>query len=240
MSHGGKHHGHHSHNLDQEVIVARLFWVVIILFFLLGLFLALNDYDLLGPRLVEDGGMTLFWKAITDVWFGRMMPVFIVLNILCFGVLAYSVIKVWPIRQKISIFHKPAGHGHGHDDHGAGHGATAHAEPAKPKHNPVVLKHWSAIVKRANTGTPENIRWSIMEADALVDFVLKERQMLGDTMADRLGNFRRDDYKTIDKLWDAHKLRNEIAHTPGFQVKSRQAERALVAYRDFLKEIKAF
>lgn len=226
--------------------MARIFWVVIILFFLLGVFLAMNEYDILGPRLIDDGGLTLFWKAITDVWFGRMMPVFIVLNILCFGILVYSIIKVWPIRQKISIFHKPSGHGHGHGDHGDAHGhatgahAPVHPEPAHQKQNPVVLKHWTAIVKRANTGTPENLRWSIMEADALVDFVLKERQAPGDTMADRLANFRRDDYKTVDKLWDAHKLRNEIAHTPGFQVKSRQAERALVAYRDFLKEIKAF
>jgi hypothetical protein len=230
-------HAHkHSHTLPQEKFVARVFWLVITIYFLLKLFLKLNEFDLLGSRLVESGGMTLLWQAVTDTWLNWLGPVFITLNILCALVFLYSAYKVWPIRQKITIFKNPHAHGHGH---GGAH-AAEHGKPAAPARNPMVLKHWTDIVKRANTGTPENLRWAIMESDALVDFVLKERQLLGDTMADRLANFRRSDSKNIDKLWEAHKLRNEIAHTPGFKVTTKQAEKALFAYRDFLKELNAF
>jgi len=224
----------HSHNLNQEVIVARIFWLVIIVYFLLEVFLALNRYDLLGPRLMESGGFSLFWGAITDIWRYRLGPIFMGLSAIAFGIFVFSLFKVWPIRQKISIFSNPHAHSHGAHSH------AEHGTPALPARNPAVLKHWTDIVRRANTGTPENLRWAVMEADALVDLVLKERQLSGETMADRLANFRRDEYKTIDKLWDAHKLRNEIAHTPGFRITSQKAERALFAYRDFLKEIKAF
>jgi hypothetical protein len=232
-----KGHGHHSHNLEQEVFVARVFWIVIVVFFLLQLFLIGNSYGVMGPGLLQEGGMTLLWQAIVIAW-SRLAPIFIVLNVLCLGVFLFSLVKVWPLRQKISIF-SSGGHGHG-DAHGGGHGATTESHASAPQRNPVVLKHWTDIVKRANTGTPENLRWAVMESDALVDFVLKDRQVLGETMADRLANFRREEYKSIDKLWDAHKLRNEIAHTPGFKLTSRQAEKALLAFRDFLKELKAF
>ena len=231
------HKHKHSHNLEQEVFVAKVFWLIVVLYFLLQLFLEMSTYDIVGGKLFSGAGIALFWTALSDVWQHRLGPVFIVLDIACVLIMLYSIVKVWPIRQKISIFSNPHAHGgaHGPAD-AAGHGAT----PAAPVHNPAVLKHWTDIVKRANTGTPENLRWAVMEADALVDMVLKERQTLGDTMADRLANFRREDYKTVDKLWDAHRLRNDIAHTPGFRMTSRQAEKALLSFRDFLKELKAF
>lgn len=232
------HKHKHSHNLEQEVIVARVFWLVVALIFGLQLFLAMDERQLISSRLVESGGPGLFWESVKYAWLVWMKPIFIGLNILCLGVFIVSVINVWPIRQKITVFSNPHAHGHG-GGHGEGHDA-AHGAHGKPAHNPQVLKHWTDIVRRANTGTPENLRWAIMESDALVDFVLKERGTPGETMADRLANFRREDYKAIDKLWDAHKLRNEIAHTPGFQLNTRQAEKALFAFRDFLKELKAF
>ena len=227
------HKHKHSHNLEQEVFVAKIFWLVIILYFLLQLFLEMNSHGLLGGE-VAGGWLSTFWLVLTDVWQYRLGPVFIGLNIVLLLVMTYSIIKVWPIRQKISIFSNPHAHAHG-----PAHAASP-GQPAAPAHNPAILKHWTDIVKRANTGTPENLRWAIMEADALVDMVLKQRQTAGDTMADRLANFRREDYKTVDKLWDAHRLRNDIAHTPGFKLSSRQAEKALLGFRDFLKELKAF
>lgn len=234
MSKKGPHK--HSHNLAEEVLIARLFWIIIVGLFFLEVFLKLSDKGLVSMRIFEEGGFTLMGQAMFDFWSQSLQPIFLVLNVLSLGIFIFAVIKVWPIRQTIAIFHNPHAHGGGH---GTGHGAE-HGTPVGPVHNPMILKHWTDIVRRANTGTPENLRWAIMEADALVDTVLKERQMPGETMADRLANFRREDSKHIDKLWDAHRLRNEIAHTPGFAMTTRQAEKALFTYRDFLKELKAF
>lgn len=232
MAHGHKHH--HSHNIDAENTVVKFFWVSFVGIFLLGLFLNADKYGILGSGLFEEGGFALLWRAAVNAWSRYLAPIFIILDILLFVIFVYALIKVWPLRAKITVFSNPHAHGHGggHGDHGAA--------PAAQEHDPIVFKHWTDIVKRANTGAPENLRWAIVEADALVDTVLKARHLPGETMADRLANFRREDYKTIDRLWEAHKLRNEIAHTPGFKMTSKQAEKALFGYRDFLKEIKAF
>ena len=102
------------------------------------------------------------------------------------------------------------------------------------------MQHWRDIVLRANTGQQEKMRSAIIEADALVDHHLKNIGLEGEHMGDRLKQIRAFQVKSLDNLWKAHRLRNDIAHTPGYKVTARQAERALVAYRDFLKEMKAF
>ncbi len=235
----GKGHHKHSHDLPQEIFVAKVFWFTLIGFFGLKLFLAMNSYGLLSGRIFEDGGPALLGQAIAQVWSGSVGPIFWVLNVLCLLVALYAIIKVWPIRPIVTIFSNP--HAHGHGDHGGGGHAAPHAaEPAQTPANPVILKHWTSIVHRANTGSPENLRWAVLEADSLVDLALKELRLPGDTMADRLANFRSEQIKSLDKLWDAHRLRNELAHTPGFKLSAKQAEKALIAFRDFLKEIKAF
>lgn len=230
-----KGHHKHSHNLGEEVLVARIFWIALVFYVVLQVFLTVSDAGLLSMRIFESGGFSVVGSTIVRVWQEQLKPLFIIFDVALLIALGIALVKVWPIRQTIAIFHNPHAHGAHGDSHAAPHGA-----PAAPTRNPLVLKHWTDIVRRANTGTPENLRWAMMEADALVDLVLKERQLPGETMADRLANFRREDSKHIDKLWDAHRLRNEIAHTPGFKINTRQAERSLFAYRDFLKELKAF
>jgi len=106
--------------------------------------------------------------------------------------------------------------------------------------DPVVLKHWVSVIRRANTGTPENLRLAILEADSLVDTFLKRRGYAGDTFADRLKHFSPETTRTLDGLWSAHKIRNHIAHTPGFIVSAKEAEIALTNYKNFLKELGAF
>jgi hypothetical protein len=218
-----------------------VFWFTIAGLFALKLFLAMNGYGLLSARIAQDGGPALLWRAITEVWTGTLGPLFLVLNVFCVLIALYAIIKVWPRRPIVTIFSNPHAHGHGGHGEGGGHG-DHHAAPAShaAPSNPVILKHWTEIVQRANTGTPENLRWAVLEADSLVDLALKELRLPGDTMADRLANFRSEQIKSLDKLWDAHRLRNELAHTPGFKLSTKQAERALIAFRDFLKEIKAF
>lgn len=188
----------------------------------------------------------VLWSVLVAVWINNLSPLFLVLDafVLCFFLVA--LIKVQPLKQNMKLLTlKP--HAHGHGDHGGGHGDVhggtgAHhtSAPVKPAGNPATLKHWASIVHRANTGTPENLRWAVMEADALVDHVLRQRGIAGESMAERLQNARWAGSQLVDKVFDAHRLRNELAHTPGFQMTTKQAERALFTFRDFLKELKEF
>jgi len=227
MAHG---HGRHvSHLVPAEhIILGFIIWVPITYFVAIfvwkgfgeGLFILAN---------LHAGFFAIFWRVFSQTWDTWLAPVFIVTNILLLFILIYSTVKVWHILGRISIKDPPT-HTHG----------PAHGEGAAPKKNPAILKYWTAIVQKANTGTPENLRSSVLEADALVDFFLKQAGYTGEHMADRLSQLSRTGIKSLDAVWNTHRLRNDIAHTPGFTITSKQAEAALLSVRDFLKEMQAF
>jgi hypothetical protein len=76
----------------------------------------------------------------------------------------------------------------------------------------IILKH-REIEKMAESDNMYELRHAVIEADKLVDYVLKKKGYGGETFADRLRNAEKDiDQKTYQNLWKAHKIRNQIAH----------------------------
>ncbi|MDP3975076.1 MAG: hypothetical protein Q8P88_02220, partial [Candidatus Jorgensenbacteria bacterium] len=80
---------------------------------------------------------------------------------------------------------------------------------------------------------------AIIEADKLVDDALKTSGLQGEHMADRLEKLRVEDYPTLDRLWRAHRVRNELVHTPDFGINEGDAKDVLRVYEKFLKELGA-
>jgi len=103
----------------------------------------------------------------------------------------------------------------------------------------ITQERWQAIVKKFALGTAEALRLSVIEADTLVDSVLKGMGLEGEHMADRLGNLDAGDLKSMDNLWRAHRMRNDLVHTPGFTLAPKEAKMALDGYEAFLEELGA-
>ena len=79
---------------------------------------------------------------------------------------------------------------------------------------------------------------AVVEADKLLDKALHEMGTPGKTMGDRLKRTG-DKFSQLNSVWYAHKLRNQIAHEPGFKVDYNQARHALATYRQALKDLGA-
>ncbi|MDP2629183.1 MAG: hypothetical protein Q8P45_00555, partial [Candidatus Harrisonbacteria bacterium] len=107
----------------------------------------------------------------------------------------------------------------------------------KHKRDRQIIKLWLQVAGRAKAGGQENLRLAILEGDSLVDLFLKKYGYEGETMADRLSQIIEEDVKSMERLWKAHRLRNDIAHNPSFKVGRKEAQDALTAYRDFLIEV---
>lgn len=67
------------------------------------------------------------------------------------------------------------------------------------------------------------LRHGLIDADKLLDFVLKQKGYRGDTMGERLksakGSYSKDVYQ---KIWEAHKLRNKLVHELDVRVSSKE------------------
>lgn len=103
----------------------------------------------------------------------------------------------------------------------------------------VIEERWAKVMKKVSLGTPEAMALAVVEADKIVDDVLKSLGLEGQHMADRLGQLSPDEIKSFDRVWRSHRLRNEIVHSPDFRLSFPDAERALEDFEAFLKEVQA-
>ena len=100
----------------------------------------------------------------------------------------------------------------------------------------VLQDRWRRVTARARTETPETAKLALIEADTFVDDVLKRLNLTGKTMAERLEELNEDEFKSLEAVWRAHRLRNTVVHSPDIEVSKEQIERALKAYESFLQE----
>lgn len=103
------------------------------------------------------------------------------------------------------------------------------------------------------------LKIALMEADKLLDYVLTQYGIPGDTLGDRLKNAkesivgkeikkgqkvsnsewnkRKRNKDLYNKIWEAHKLRNKLAHELNFEVKNKDLK---TSYTNLKRGIKHF
>lgn len=100
-----------------------------------------------------------------------------------------------------------------------------------------LLEKWQQIRTKYDDGSADGAKVAIIQADALVDTILKNAGLEGQHMADRLMNIDKSELKSLDDIWTSHKIRNNVVHTDGFELSSDLSEKAMKGYEKFLKEL---
>lgn len=79
---------------------------------------------------------------------------------------------------------------------------------------------------------------AIIDADKLLDDVLKRSKYRGKTMGERLVAAQRD-ITSNDDVWFGHKLRNRLVHEDNVKLKERDVKDALLGIRAAMKDLGA-
>ena len=108
--------------------------------------------------------------------------------------------------------------------------------PETARESPLGSK-WDEIQRHLNSIKEAEWKFAVIEADNLVDSVLKAGGYPGDTMGDRLKNMDKSQIVTLDGLWEAHKIRNRLAHDVTYFLRYGEAKRAIQLYEKTLKEL---
>lgn len=90
-------------------------------------------------------------------------------------------------------------------------------------------KHWEIILKEKD-GSHQ-----LVFADKLLDQMLARRGMIG-SLSDKLKK-RAHTFSKINDLWQAHKLRNKIAHEVGFSLSESETKTALNSYKKAFQDL---
>ena len=105
----------------------------------------------------------------------------------------------------------------------------------------IVSKRWADVENLLELGRPSNFQKAVLEADKIVDFVLKKMRVPGETMGDRIRSAQKrfSNYQTYQALWDAHKIRNRIVHEMNSEVLNYEAKEAITKFKKVLSDLGA-
>ena len=96
---------------------------------------------------------------------------------------------------------------------------------------------WNRITEGAASPNPESWRLAILEADIMLNELLDLQGYKGETIADKMKQVDRAKFNSIDAAWEAHKIRNRVAHEgTTADLDAREARRVIGLYERVFKE----
>jgi hypothetical protein len=91
----------------------------------------------------------------------------------------------------------------------------------------------------AHMATQNELEWrlAILEADNLLSELLKTLPYSGETVGEKLTNADRKKFTTLEDAWEAHKVRNKIAHEGSeYKLTEREARKVIGLYKNVFAE----
>ena len=107
----------------------------------------------------------------------------------------------------------------------------------------VAKKHieesWGDVERHFFSGDENELKIAVIKADTLLNEALREAGVFGKDLGERLKKLTVAQLPNLDNVWEAHKLRNRIAHEVTLSLKRDLAERALTVYEQALEHLGA-
>ena len=98
---------------------------------------------------------------------------------------------------------------------------------------------WKRVMDLTESDNPSDWKMAIIEADTMLDMMLRGLGYQGETIGDRLKAIEQSDFTMLESAWEAHKVRNRIAHEGGdFLITQREARRVVALYKSVFEEFR--
>ncbi|MEX2145047.1 MAG: hypothetical protein WD712_01580 [Candidatus Spechtbacterales bacterium] len=95
---------------------------------------------------------------------------------------------------------------------------------------------WSRVLEKIGSQEESDWKLAIIEADSIMDELIKALGYRGDTMGERMTKIKPGQFPHLDDAWRVHKVRNFIAHDPSYKIGRETALRAIKIYELIFSE----
>lgn len=193
---------------------------------LLFLFLSLLLNELLN-YLSSFGDLSVFWQRIVDYFLQNIWPYWKIiaglLSLVALWGIIHNALKLRTINIEENLIFNPVFGAVLTDEHGV---------IEEPKN-----ARWEKVLEYLNSQNESDWRQAIIEADIMLEELLVTLGYHGESLGEMLKLITKEDFLTIDDAWEAHKIRNTIAHTGGdFKLNEREARRVIGLFENVFKE----
>lgn len=147
------------------------------------------------------------------------------ISILCIAIIIFSLVRMREIQnyEKKELDHEI-------------HEALARDQEVLRNQNP----RWHYILTLIESSNESDWRVAIIEADTMLDELLRDKGLTGETVSELLESARSNGYASIQNAWDAHLVRNQIAHAGSdFTLTQIEGRRVIKMFQNFFEELKA-
>ena len=93
------------------------------------------------------------------------------------------------------------------------------------------LKGWKQILERLKSSEQNNWKLAILEADHILNEILKRSGYLGGRMEDKLDLITSAQLANVEDVWRAHGIRDKISKDPTFAITRQEAVETVAVYR---------
>jgi hypothetical protein len=98
-----------------------------------------------------------------------------------------------------------------------------------------LAKKWNLIRARLETGQNSQYKVAIIEADDIIDSLIRRMGYKGENMGERLDDVPSGQLDHIEELKQAHEVRNRIIQDDNFTLDRKSAEETMALYEEFLR-----
>ncbi|MCF7833663.1 MAG: hypothetical protein K9L98_00795 [Candidatus Pacebacteria bacterium] len=96
---------------------------------------------------------------------------------------------------------------------------------------------WIRVLDLLSSGDSTNWKMAIIEADTMLDELLSQLGFQGGNIGEKLKSADPKSFRKMSLAWEAHTVRNKIAHEGGdFTISSQEANRIVSIYEDIFRD----
>ncbi len=98
-------------------------------------------------------------------------------------------------------------------------------------------ERWERVTDLVSSENPSDWRQAIIEADVILDDMVTRLGYRGEGLGEKLKQIEESDFNTLNSAWEAHKVRNQIAHAGSdFILTKREARRIIDLFESVFQE----
>jgi len=102
-----------------------------------------------------------------------------------------------------------------------------------------MVSDWTKITRRLDAGLESEYKLAVIEADSVLDDILKRMGFAGQTLGERLEKLTSASLTNIEEVREAHKTRNNIVHDPNYRLSLDEARKLISIYEKALVDLQA-
>ncbi len=155
-------------------------------------------------------------SVVVQIWMIIVFLGYIIAAAAMFAII-YATVRLFALRERERAFY------------GSMIVTSGAAGPENPR--------WRRIQELASGMSPSEWREAIIEADIMLNDMLTRQGYPGDSVGEKLREVDPADFDTVSDAWEAHKVRNQIAHEgSAFDLSETLTRRTIAQYERVFRE----